>query len=258
MIILFDMDGTLTPSRKLMSHGMAKKIGELSRKFDVGIVTGSGLNYILEQCSILKETFEIDWERIYLLPCNGTQLYRMNKGEPVQVFSADMKETIGEDVYKSLVAKLCYEQTVFSSNLGDLSIFGTFIQYRKSLLNWCPIGRDSDYDTNAREKFVNFDRNTGFRLNALSDLENYFEKNSIEGLTIVLGGDTSFDIYPNGWDKTYALKHFSTKDKIVFVGDRCQNNGNDQTIYEACLPDAYETTGPDNSIELIQQFLDES
>ena len=39
------------------------------------------------------------------------------------------------------------------------------------------------------------------------------------GLMIALGGETSFDIYPIGWDKTYAMKHFKGY-KIYFIGSR--------------------------------------
>jgi phosphomannomutase len=260
MTILFDMDGTLTPARKPMTHKMAIKLGELSRKFNIGIVTGSGLNYVLEQCSILKEVFNIDWSKIYLLPCNGTQVYRMEKGIPKQVFSVDMKNFVGGEKYRLLVSKLCYEQSIFVATHTELDTFGTFVQYRGSLLNWCPIGRDSDHNAEAREKFVEFDKRTGFRERTLVELTGYLDKNGDNPVTIALGGDTSFDIYPTGWDKTYALNHFDvTKTgKIVFVGDRCKGHGNDRTIYEACLPDAYETTGPENTFELIQGFLNES
>ena len=46
-----------------------------------------------------------------------------------------------------------------------------------------------------------------------------------------MGGDTSFDIYPEGWDKTYAFKNFKDYDKIYFVGDRCGPDGNDFEIF---------------------------
>jgi phosphomannomutase len=48
---------------------------------------------------------------------------------------------------------------------------------------------------------------------------------------VALGGETSFDIYPTGWDKTYALKHFQDY-TCWFVGDRCGEGGNDKEIYD--------------------------
>ena len=45
--------------------------------------------------------------------------------------------------------------------------------------------------------------------------------------------------------------------KIVFVGDKCRGNGNDATIFNACLPDAFETKNPDETLEFITRFIDE-
>ena len=52
-----------------------------------------------------------------------------------------------------------------------------------------------------------------------------------DNVEIKLGGETSYDVYPKGWDKTFALQHFEGY-QCWFVGDRCGNGGNDQTIYE--------------------------
>jgi phosphomannomutase len=37
-----------------------------------------------------------------------------------------------------------------------------------------------------------------------------------------LGGEISFDVFPAGWDKTYALKHLETDQisNIYFFGDK--------------------------------------
>ena len=257
MIILFDMDGTLTPARKSMSHSMAKKIGELSMKHDVGIVTGSALDYVLEQCGILTSIIDIDWEKIHLLPCNGTQRYRRINGSIERISFNDMKKAIGKDAYNTIISRLCFEQTLVCANFTNLELFGTFVQYRGSILNWCPIGRDSDGDDAAREVFIKFDNETNFREGKIVELNDWLDSANIADLTIALGGETSFDIYPAGWDKTFALQYFrKDHDDIIFVGDRCRENGNDRTIYEACLPRAYETKGVQQTIELIQQFIE--
>jgi len=48
--VLFDMDGTLTKPRKVISSQMCSQLIELSQKAKVVIVTGSGIDYIEEQC----------------------------------------------------------------------------------------------------------------------------------------------------------------------------------------------------------------
>jgi phosphomannomutase len=42
------------------------------------------------------------------------------------------------------------------------------------------------------------------------------------GLTYSIGGQISFDVFPNGWDKTFALKHVEDEgfEEIHFFGDK--------------------------------------
>jgi phosphomannomutase len=42
------------------------------------------------------------------------------------------------------------------------------------------------------------------------------------GLTFSIGGQISFDVFPNGWDKTYALRHVEAEgfEEIHFFGDK--------------------------------------
>jgi phosphomannomutase len=48
------------------------------------------------------------------------------------------------------------------------------------------------------------------------------EKFSDYGLTYSIGGQISFDIFPRGWDKTYALRHVEHEgfEEIHFFGDK--------------------------------------
>ena len=99
------------------------------------------------------------------------------------------------------------------------------------MINWCPIGRNAN--DNDRQRFEDFDKpDNSFRMNEIKGFEKFLAKtNMLDRLTIKLGGETSFDIYPKGWDKTFALQHFENH-QCWFVGDRCGENGNDQAIYE--------------------------
>ena len=73
---------------------------------------------------------------------------------------------------------------------------------------------------------------------------------------VKLGGETSFDIFPEGWDKTYALKHFSDY-TCWFVGDRCGENGNDKEIYDALVRErrAFSTTDTHKTSIIIERII---
>ena len=53
------------------------------------------------------------------------------------------------------------------------------------------------------------------------------------GLTFSIGGQISFDVFPNGWDKTYCLQHIEACkfDEVHFFGDKTYEGGNDYEIF---------------------------
>ena len=52
-------------------------------------------------------------------------------------------------------------------------------------------------------------------------------------LKFSIGGQISFDVFPEGWDKTYCLNyiHDGEFDEIHFFGDKTFAGGNDYEIY---------------------------
>lgn len=75
------------------------------------------------------------------------------------------------------------------------------------------------------------------------------------------GGQISFDVFPNGWDKTYCLKHIEGYDEIHFFGDKTREGGNDYEIYESDLTIGHRVTGPEdtvNQLKILQIMVQES
>jgi phosphomannomutase len=122
------------------------------------------------------------------------------------------------------------------------------------MINWSPSGRNANNEQ--REQFIEFDKKYDFRKRNLLQFRAFLESNDLGGITIKLGGDTSFDIYPEGWDKTYALRYF--KDSSVwFVGDRARTpDGNDYEIHKACEPRSFHTDGPITTDSIVFNIIE--
>ena len=78
----------------------------------------------------------------------------------------------------------------------------------------------------------------------------------IETIEMSLGGSTSIDIYPLGWNKTYAIRHLDVS-KCFFVGDKCFGSGNDRQIYERIKSEglgAYSVINPQETSLIIKQI----
>lgn len=252
-IVLFDMDGTLTEPRKKIGIEMVAKLVELACLTNIGIVTGSNYDYLIEQCKDIWKA--VSPKSVTLLPCNGTQVYKWSdKSESYeQTHSVNMIKELGRLPY-SVILRSCLKYQKSILEFHELPYTGTFFHYRGSMLNWCPIGRNAkdpqrnawikeDTKHNIRERF---------REHVLRDME--IAEIPVD---VTLGGSTSFDIYPEGWDKTYCLRHFNNMNHW-FVGDSCTGTGNDRTLYEAVSKNdrAFMTKSPENTIKIIDKIID--
>ena len=260
-IVLFDMDGTLTEARKKASWEMVRPLKELSQFADIGIVTGSPMSYLMQQCKMLwSEIGSVSPLDILLMPCNGTQFHRwsMESRDWYDVESTDMRSHIGTNAYRTIVREIFAIQSYYCDVNQSMPLTGNFISDRRSMINWSPVGRDAD--DNDRKLFIKHDNDNLCRVKLKESLEFALSTSDVKGvqdIVCTLGGHTSIDIYPKGWDKTYALRHLGCYDKIYFVGDKCDGLGNDKTIYDALQADnrSFMTTGPKETINIIRNLI---
>lgn len=253
-IVLFDMDGTLTEPRQLISQEMLSSLKSLTEISKIGIVTGSGLEYIEEQLGLFFEAGGLNLEKVDFFPCNGTKHYRFKNRKFECLHDADMIEKIGNDCYRHIL------QTIFSFQLlislrFDLPFTGTFFQYRGSMLNWCPIGRSARLSE--RKAWIDADEEYKIRTAYFNELKDEIDKKALP-VDVAMGGSTSLDIYPTGWDKTYVINHLGAFKNITFIGDNCLPGGNDHHLYEL-LNDAgdhqsHSVTSPIETMAIIKKI----
>ena len=258
-IVLFDMDGTLTPPRKSIDKSIVDMLISLSNVSKIGIVTGSNFDYVMQQCKLLFNKNE-DFSNFFILPCNGTQMYVWDKkewetGSWKKVFGLNMREHLGEDKYRKLIFNLLEKMyTTHMTNPFKFPVTGHFISFRESMINWCPPGRNATEED--REEFVRYDKENKLREGVL---DRFHRTDLVKELCFSLGGSTSVDVYPCGWDKTYALNHFRNH-KVWFIGDRCTDpNGNDKPLYDKIREDhperAYEVKSIEDTCKIINQLI---
>ena len=147
-------------------------------------------------------------------------------------------------------------QAEISNSQHDIPFTGHHIQNRDSMINWSPIGRNTN--DGDRKQFMSIDKLFGLRKEYHGKFLKILHENDIFDVLVKIAGDTSFDIFPDGWDKTYALKHFPETDwDVFFVGDRCSPSGNDWELYNHLRPSgrAFETDGPEDTVEIIDIHL---
>jgi phosphomannomutase len=120
---------------------------------------------------------------------------------------------IGEEKYKQMVKFILHY-------IADLEIpikRGTFIEFRNGMINVSPIGRNATVQE--RHDFEAYDKVHKVRAQFVNALKQHFPD---AGLTYSIGGQISFDVFPVGWDKTFALEHVKDDGwrEIHFFGDK--------------------------------------
>jgi len=208
-IYIFDVDGTLTPSRLRMTEEFSKFFDEWSSRNKYYLVTGSDLDKTKEQLPIAY----IDRAES-IFTCCGNQMWKNDK----LVYENKFK------VPENLLTYLGYEL-----RMTDYPIkAGNHIEDRGSLLNFSMVGRDCTQVQ--REDYYRYDNLIGERERITKHIREQWRD-----LDAVIGGQISIDIYPKGKDKSQVFdiiqqERLVQADEYVFIGDRTLEGGNDYPL----------------------------
>ena len=205
---IFDVDGTLTPSRKEIEHEFWAPFLIFCRHHDVYLVTGSDRQKTLEQLG-LDICYTV--KRVY--NCSGSDVYERD----VNVYRDDWE--LPKDVEMHLNDELKFSKFPIRN--------GNHIERRPGGVNFSILGRDED-PLKDRVEYIWWDKTNGEREYIAKRL-----RYSFPDLTVALGGQTGIDIGPLGSDKSQILRDFSEDDELHFFGDRMSEGGNDYSLGEA-------------------------
>ncbi|KAF5292224.1 hypothetical protein FQA39_LY14039 [Lamprigera yunnana] len=222
ILCLFDVDGTLTPSRQKIDLNFENFILEKVKPLaDLGLVGGSDFKKVKEQMSE-----------------EGGKLMHQ---ESIQQFMGE--ETLQKFI--NFVLKYLSQITLPLKR-------GTFVEFRTGLINVSPIGRSCSQEE--REDFEKYDAQHHIRKTMIEAIKQEFPN---IGLTYSIGGQISFDVFPHGWDKTYCLRHLENEGykEIHFFGDKTDLGGNDYEIFRDSRTVGHKVLNPnDTKMQLIQLF----
>ena len=208
-IFMFDIDGTLTPSRLMMTKEFAKFFDKWSNKNKYYLVTGSDIDKTKEQLPIAY----IDRAEA-IFTCCGNQMWRDD-------------ELIYDNKFE-LTSKLKSALEVMLISSPYPHRYGNHIEDRGSMVNFSIVGRNCTQEQ--RDEFFKWDKEKGERRKIST-----FLKHKFKDLDAVLGGQISIDIYPKGNDKSQTLdiieqERLVQPDEYIFIGDGIDNKGNDYPL----------------------------
>ena len=201
---IFDVDGTLTPSRMPIDEEFAVWFKSFARSHDVYLVTGSDRPKTLEQ---IGESIYNTCKRVY--NCNGNDVWEGN----LNVRSNDW--ILPEDAHEWLSIQLTESDFKLRT--------GLHFEHRPGMVNFSVVGRNATKEQ--REEYVVYDTLTSERATIARQFNALFPK-----IRATVGGETGIDISPLYTDKAQIIKDFDPEDTKYFFGDRMDKDGNDYPL----------------------------
>ena len=204
---VFDVDGTLTPSRGKIDPTFEAWLWGFTQKEKVFLVTGSDYPKTAEQLG--KEICE---SVVCCYNCQGNDVWFQGKRVNSKEFNPP--EELNEIMEGWLKGSPFPYRT------------GKHIEHRRGLINFSVVGRNAnpeqrkeyyEYDLKARER-----ESIAFQINS-----------TFQNVTATVGGETGIDIHRTGADKSQILEDFNPDDEIHFFGDRIDEGGNDYPLAKA-------------------------
>ena len=247
MIYIFDVDGTLTPSRKPMTQDFINFFDRWSQHNTFYLVSGSDLLKMSEQVPhyILRNS-----EGLFC--CGGNDYYKYHGNFPmgIQKFKPLMLNEFTQEYYNEFTPPK--DLIDFLSEQLEHSPYqvraGNHIENRGSMLNFSIVGRDCSDDE--REDYFQYDLKSKER-----ELISQWVNERWPDITAVIGGQISIDIAPKGNDKSQVLPYIQSEhpnQHYCFIGDRTMPGGNDYplanlmstqdncSVYQAGQPSAHD------------------
>ena len=254
-VYMFDIDGTLTPSRQRMAEKFAKFFDDWTNKNDYYLVTGSDIEKTQEQLPLayIDRAYGIftccgneywqpdpaynDYTRPSIHPKHSDLIYS-NKFKPPE----NLLTYLGEEL-----------------RMSDYPVkAGNHIENRGSMLNFSIGG--SDCTQIQREDYYRYDNLMGERKRIAKHIREQWLK-----LDAVIGGQISIDIYPKGNDKSQILNIIQQErlvepDEYIFIGDKTEKGGNDYPLAQLMKKtdncSYYQTDGPEQTQKILEKLSD--
>ncbi len=239
-IIAFDVDGTLTASKTLITESMANLIKKLLKQKMVIAIAGGSFHQLENQFlpPFLNDNSMLPYIKNFtLLPTSGSQRYEYDEINKKWIL-AD-KEPLDSGLKEKVIKLL---QEVIDNPIYEIpsNPTGNIIEDRDTQITLTPNGQQAPVEI---KLLFDPDRKKREKIKAM--LEPLLPE-----VDILINGTSSIDILPKGFNKAVGLIRFLdkagfTKSDVIFVGDGLFPGGNDYSVFEA----GFDTIAVKNSEE---------
>jgi phosphomannomutase len=240
-LIVFDLDGTLAPSKSALGPDMAALLHDLLGIVKVAVISGGDWPQFEKQLlSNLPQDERL--VNLSILPTCGTKFFQYSS-EWKELYSEDFTAKEKEQITSSL------QKAFGESGFKVEREWGEEIEDRGSQITFSALGQQAPL---AEKEKWDPDFAKRKKIKALLDP-------LIPGFSVRLGGATSIDVTKPGIDKAYGIRklrdllHISLKE-MIYIGDALFPGGNDYPAEQAGVV-SIAVQGPDDTKRVIETII---
>ncbi|HEU5479681.1 MAG TPA: HAD-IIB family hydrolase [Candidatus Tumulicola sp.] len=214
-LLVFDLDGTLAPSKSAIDSEMAGDLAALLASIKVAIISGGDFPQFQTQV-LARLQADGHLSNLSILPTCGTKFFTYDAGTWRKLYSEDL------DAQQKTAIVAALNQAVAESGFKAEKTWGEAIEDRGSQITYSALGQQAPLDA---KKVWDPDLSKRRRIKALLDP-------MLPQFSVNIGGETSIDVTLPGIDKAYGIRKLRDilgipLDAMLYVGDALFPGGND-------------------------------
>lgn len=243
-MLVFDMDGTITPSRWEMEPDMIELFKKLLTKYKVWVI--SWWDFIQFQIQILQflGNDEALLNNLYICPTNGTKMYVYKNKSWEKLYSLDFTDNERKHIINVL------ENAIEKLWLKPEKTYWELVEDRQTQITYATLWQQA-----SRELKSAYDPDFSKRMKIVS----YIEKD-LEWFDVFVAWNTSIDVTRKWADKAYWVWKLMeitwlNKNEIIFVWDRIFPGGNDFPPLDKLWITTKKVFTFDDTMDFIKEML---
>ncbi len=240
-LVVFDLDGTLAPSKASLDAEMAALMNKLLGFIKVAVISGGDWSQFQKQVLAHLANDE-RLQNLSLLPTCGTQFYKYETGWE-KIYSEDFTSGQKEKIIYSL------KKAIEQAGMKAEKVWGEVIQDRGSQITFSGLGQQAPLEEKNK-----WDPDFTKRKKMKAILDTLIPEFSVR-----LGGATSIDVTRPGIDKAYGIRKLRdilgiAIEEMIFIGDALFPGGNDYPAEQAGV-DSIRVRDPDETKRVIETIV---
>ncbi len=237
-LVVFDLDGTLAPSKSAMDPEMTDLLVKLLEVRKVAIISGGKLGQFKKQVLVSLDTArkagaKLNLKNLFLFPTVSNAFYRYERGWKL-VYANFLTKEQKQQILAAF--KTAFKETGYQH---PEVVYGKIIEDRQTQITFSALGQEIVTVLGEKEGIRQKEawRDTPWRGILIQAMTKYLPK----GFEAQSGGLTSIDVMRKGMDKAYGIKQIEKhlkvpRRKMLFVGDAIFPGGNDYPAAQAGAP----------------------